>query len=177
MPTFRYDAMDATGREISATLQAADQKAATAELRARGYFVTRLSQVCPHCGAAIRKVGDRCEDCGRWLNGPEPASESGPRPEGQQRTTAAADEALDAKLLDLLHAGQKRGAIRLHRRTTRSAPAESQAYVDSLIRRHGLPDTGRGGCLPVLALLLTVAAAAAIAVMAMAWSVGPAAAT
>ncbi len=67
MPTFHYEAMDASGGEISDTLQAADQKAANAELRAMGYFVTRLSQVCPHCGAAVRKAADRCETAASGL--------------------------------------------------------------------------------------------------------------
>jgi len=160
MPTFRYEAMNASGREISSTLQAADQKAANAELRAMGYFVTRLMQVCPHCGTAVRKAVDRCEDCGQWLTGQEPGSEPRPGPEAQPGTHAAGDGALDTKLLDLLRAGLKGDAIKVHRRATRSSYAESKEYVDSLIRRHALPDTGRRGCLPVLALLLTGAAAA-----------------
>jgi hypothetical protein len=160
MPTFHYEAMDASGREISNTLQAADQKAANAELRATGYFVTRLMQVCPHCGTAVRKAADRCEDCGQWLTEQEEGSELGHRPEAQRGTDAAADEALNAKLVDLLQAGLKLDAIKVHREATRSSLAESKAYVDSLARRHGLPDTGGGGCLPVLALLLTTATTA-----------------
>ena len=168
MPTFHYEAMDASGGEISSTLQATDQEAANAALRAMGYFVTRLTQVCPHCGTAVRKAADRCEDCGQWLTEQEEGSEPGHRPEPQPGTDAAADEALNAKLLDLLQAGLKLDAIKVHREETRSSLAESKAHVDSLIRRHGLPDAGRGGCLPVLALLLTTAASA----MTMAWPVG-----
>jgi len=168
MPMFHYEAMDASGGEISDTLRAADQKAANAELRARGYFVTRLRQVCPHCGTAVRKAADRCDDCGQWLAEQEEGSELGHRPEPQRGMNAAADEALNAKLLDLLHAGLKLDAIKVHREATRSSLAESKAHVDSLIRRHGLPDAGRGGCLPVLALLLTTAAAA----MTTAWLAG-----
>ena len=168
MPTFHYEAMDASGGEISDTLQAADQKAANAELRAMGYFVTRLSQVCPHCGAAVRKAADRCEDCGQWLTEQEERSELGHRPEPQRGTDAAADEALNAKLLDLLHAGLKLDAIKVHREATRSSLAESKAYVDSLIRATDCPTQAVAAVFPCSALVLTTAAAAVTT----AWLVG-----
>ena len=79
---------------------------------------------------------------------------------------------MTARLLEFLRAGRKGDAIKLHRRATQSSHAESKACVDSLIQRYGLPDTGRGGCLPALALLLTGMAAAVIAAMATASFLG-----
>lgn len=42
MPTYVYEAMDATGMEIRDTIEAPDKAAAQSVIRQRGYFVTRI---------------------------------------------------------------------------------------------------------------------------------------
>ena len=50
MPTYYYEAMDATGQEIKDVVEAANQDEAQATIRAAGYFPTKI---------AIKKSGKR----------------------------------------------------------------------------------------------------------------------
>ena len=43
MPTYYYEAMDATGQEIKDVVEAADQDEAQATIRAAGYFPTKIA--------------------------------------------------------------------------------------------------------------------------------------
>ena len=43
MPTFQFEAMDATGNEIKDVIEAANEDEAQATIRQRGYFVTKIS--------------------------------------------------------------------------------------------------------------------------------------
>lgn len=160
MPTFHYEGMDNHGEEVSGTLKAADQNAAGGELRGKGYFVTRLKQVCPHCGGPVREFVDRCEDCGKWLTGPEQQ----PQPELREKALdQAGGEALECKLLELLRAGKKTDAVEIYRKASGLGIAECKACVESLARRHGLPETGPGRFVPAVALLSAVIVATVIA--------------
>lgn len=43
MPTYQFEAMDATGREIKDTIEAPNEEEAQATIRQMGYFVTKIS--------------------------------------------------------------------------------------------------------------------------------------
>lgn len=44
MPIFLYEAMDATGMETGGVIEAESREEATAEIRQRGFFCTKISQ-------------------------------------------------------------------------------------------------------------------------------------
>ena len=44
MPTFQYEAMDHTGREVKDTIDAATQEEAQQLIRQKGFFVTKISE-------------------------------------------------------------------------------------------------------------------------------------
>ena len=44
MPTFQFEAMDATGQEIRDVIDAANQEEAQATIRQMGYFVTKIGE-------------------------------------------------------------------------------------------------------------------------------------
>ena len=44
MPTFTYEAMDQTGKEVKATIDAATQQEAQQLIRQKGFFVTKISE-------------------------------------------------------------------------------------------------------------------------------------
>ena len=43
MPTFQFEAMDATGQEIKDVIDAATEEEAQTTIRQMGYYVTRIS--------------------------------------------------------------------------------------------------------------------------------------
>ena len=43
MPTYQFEAMDATGKEIKDVVEAPNQDEAQATIRQMGYFVTKIS--------------------------------------------------------------------------------------------------------------------------------------
>ncbi len=58
MPTFQYEAMDATGQEIKDVIDAASEEEAQATIRQMGYFVTKIS-VKKTRKAAAKKKSDK----------------------------------------------------------------------------------------------------------------------
>ena len=44
MPTFQYEAMDNTGREVKDTIDASTQEEAQQLIRQKGFFVTKISE-------------------------------------------------------------------------------------------------------------------------------------
>ncbi len=62
MPTYQFEAMDATGQEIKDVIEAASEEEAQTTIRQMGYFVTKIS-VKKGAGAAGR--GGRQEKRGR----------------------------------------------------------------------------------------------------------------
>ena len=58
MPTYQFEAMDATGQEIKDVIEAANQEEAQATIRQMGYFVTKIS-VKKSRKAAAGKKGDK----------------------------------------------------------------------------------------------------------------------
>jgi len=53
MPTFQFEAMDATGQEIKDVIEAANQEEAQATIRQMGYFVTRINVQKGEAAAAV----------------------------------------------------------------------------------------------------------------------------
>ena len=43
MPTYKFEAMDATGQEIKDVIEAPSQEEAQATIRQMGYFITKIS--------------------------------------------------------------------------------------------------------------------------------------
>jgi len=44
MPTYQFEAMDATGQEIKDVIEASSEQEAQATIRQMGYFVTKLTE-------------------------------------------------------------------------------------------------------------------------------------
>ncbi len=59
MPTYQFEAMDATGQEIRDVIEAANQEEAQATIRQMGYFVTKISVKKSRKGAADKKAAAR----------------------------------------------------------------------------------------------------------------------
>ncbi len=59
MPTFQFEAMDATGQEVRDVIEATSQEEAQATIRQRGLFVTKLALKKERKGAAQKKVGQK----------------------------------------------------------------------------------------------------------------------
>ena len=62
MPTFQYEAMDHTGREVKDTIDASTQEEAQQLIRQKGFFVTRISERAKGAakkGKAAAKKGGR----------------------------------------------------------------------------------------------------------------------
>ena len=62
MPTFQYEAMDNTGREVKDTIDASTQEEAQQLIRQKGFFVTKISERAKakkKGGAAAKKGGRR----------------------------------------------------------------------------------------------------------------------
>lgn len=59
MPTYHFEAMDATGQEIKDVVEAASQDEAQATIRQMGYFVTKLSVKKSRKTAAQKKAGKK----------------------------------------------------------------------------------------------------------------------
>src|SRR5437868_10609046 len=61
MPTFQYEAMDHTGREVKDTIDAATQEEAQQLIRQKGFFVTKIAEKAKKAKqrAAARKGGRR----------------------------------------------------------------------------------------------------------------------
>ena len=59
MPTFQYEAMDATGQEIKDIIDAASEEEAQATIRQMGYFVTKISVKKVRKSAAAKKKSDK----------------------------------------------------------------------------------------------------------------------
>src|SRR3954471_23905112 len=55
MPTYQYEAMDHTGREVKDTIDASTQEEAQQLIRQKGYFVTKISERAK--GAKNKKAG------------------------------------------------------------------------------------------------------------------------
>src|SRR3990172_2356233 len=56
MPTFQFEAMDATGQEIKDVIEAPTQEEAQATIRQMGYFVTKISEKKSRGAAARAKA-------------------------------------------------------------------------------------------------------------------------
>ena len=59
MPTFQFEAMDASGQEIRDVIEAASQDEAQATIRQMGYFVTKLSVKKARKGSGEKKVAQK----------------------------------------------------------------------------------------------------------------------
>src|SRR6202044_981712 len=61
MPTFQYEAMDHTGREVKDSIDAATQEEAQQLIRQKGFFVTKIAEKAKNAKkrAAARKGGGR----------------------------------------------------------------------------------------------------------------------
>ena len=60
MPTFQYEAMDNTGREVKDTIDASTQEEAQQLIRQKGFFVTKISERAKNAKgkkAAVKKKG------------------------------------------------------------------------------------------------------------------------
>ena len=57
MPTFQYEAMDKTGKEIRDTIEADDQDKAQETIKKQGYFITKIALKKSRKGAAEKKAG------------------------------------------------------------------------------------------------------------------------
>ena len=57
MPTFQFEAMDATGQEIRDVIDASTQEEAQATIRQMGYFVTKISVKKGEADTAARAAG------------------------------------------------------------------------------------------------------------------------
>ena len=55
MPTFQFEAMDATGQEIKDLIEAPSEEEAQATIRQMGYFVTKISVKKARKAAAEKK--------------------------------------------------------------------------------------------------------------------------
>src|SRR3954467_8753134 len=55
MPTFQYEAMDHTGREVKDTIDASTQEEAQQLIRQKGFFVTKISERAKAGAATKRK--------------------------------------------------------------------------------------------------------------------------
>ena len=62
MPTYQFEAMDATGQEIKDVIEAASQDEAQATIRQMGYFVTKISVKKSRKTAAQKKAGKKGQD-------------------------------------------------------------------------------------------------------------------
>jgi type IV pilus assembly protein PilC len=60
MPTYQFEAMDATGQEIKDVIDAASEEEAQTTIRQMGYFVTKISV---KKGAAAAGSGSQEEAC------------------------------------------------------------------------------------------------------------------
>ncbi len=59
MPTYEFEAMDATGQEIKDVVEAPNEEEAQATIRQMGYFVTKIAEKKARAGAAQKKKGGR----------------------------------------------------------------------------------------------------------------------
>ena len=59
MPTYQFEAMDATGQEIKDVIEAPNEEEAQATIRQMGYFVTKISEKKGRGGAAQKKAGKK----------------------------------------------------------------------------------------------------------------------
>jgi type IV pilus assembly protein PilC len=59
MPTFQYEAMDHTGREVKDSIDAATQEEAQQLIRQKGFFVTKISEKAKKTRKAAAKKGGR----------------------------------------------------------------------------------------------------------------------
>lgn len=59
MPTFQFEAMDATGQEIRDVVEAANQADAQATIKQMGYFVTKISVKKTRTAGAQKKAADK----------------------------------------------------------------------------------------------------------------------
>jgi len=55
MPTYQFEAMDATGQEIKDVIEASNEEEAQATIRQMGYFVTKLTEKKAKKAAAVKK--------------------------------------------------------------------------------------------------------------------------
>jgi len=59
MPTYQFEAMDATGQEIKDVIEAPNEEEAQATIRQMGYFVTKISEKKGRAAAGKKKKGTR----------------------------------------------------------------------------------------------------------------------
>ncbi|MGE5756762.1 MAG: type II secretion system F family protein, partial [Planctomycetaceae bacterium] len=62
MPTYHYEAMDHTGREVKDTIDASTQEEAQQLIRQKGFFVTKISE---RSRAAVRRRAKAARKGGR----------------------------------------------------------------------------------------------------------------
>ena len=80
MPTYQFEAMDATGQEIKDVIEAASQDEAQATIRQMGYFVTKIAVKKSRKTAAEKKAAKKGQDLrprrreARRCSPPSPAS-------------------------------------------------------------------------------------------------------
>ena len=60
MPTYLFEAMDATGNEIKSELDAPTEEEAQATIRGMGYFVTKISVKKSRKAEADKQAGKNC---------------------------------------------------------------------------------------------------------------------
>lgn len=75
------------------------------------------------------------------------------RGESLPDTEVGADD-LEKQILELMAAGQKIAAIKLHRERTHAGLKESKDAVEALVARHGVAAPGTSGCFGVLLLMM-----------------------
>ncbi|MFM8272533.1 MAG: type II secretion system F family protein [Gemmata sp.] len=59
MPTFKYEALDTSGAEVKDSIEAANEEEATQKVKAKGYFVTKLTAMAAGKGGKGKKGGPK----------------------------------------------------------------------------------------------------------------------
>ncbi|MGZ5943213.1 MAG: type II secretion system F family protein, partial [Isosphaeraceae bacterium] len=59
MPTYQYEAMDRTGREVKDSIDAATQEEAQQRIRQKGFFVTKIAEKAMKTRKASARKGGR----------------------------------------------------------------------------------------------------------------------
>jgi hypothetical protein len=167
MPTFRFEAMDAQGKHVADTIEAADEHDAQRKIQALGYFPTTVERlasstgggtVCSFCDHTNPAGAQRCTNCGAWLSQGE-HRDAGAKPPVTAVGSAAPElspGSLEDRVLALLKQGRKIEAIKVYRTERHCDLKDAKDAVEALGRQYGVKG-GRSGC--------SVTAAAAIAVL------------
>jgi hypothetical protein len=102
---------------------------------------------CRFCDHQNPAGAERCENCG----GPLPLEDqaSGTAAQDSSAIPPASEDPLDSQILQLMRAGRKIDAIKLHREQWRVGLKEAKDAVEALAQQHGIPQRSVG-CTGVL---------------------------